>query len=137
MSSSIAATARMKAVRNRDTACEISVRVRLHRAGLRYRVDARPLPHKMFRADVVFRRARVAVFIDGCFWHGCPLHATMPRANANWWKEKLDANKARDARANDYLSNADWLALRFWEHEEPSAVASAIAQAVSERTLRS
>jgi DNA mismatch endonuclease (patch repair protein) len=127
----------MKAVRRRDTSCEIAVRSALHRSGLRYRVDAKPLANKAIRADIVFSKARVAVFIDGCFWHGCPLHATKPKSNTDWWEAKLAANADRDTRANCALEEGGWLPLRFWEHENPATVAAAIAYKVAARAADS
>src|SRR4051794_36134828 len=87
--SSVHVQLRMQRQRTRDTAPEIALRSELHRRGLRYRVDAAPLPELRRRADVVFRSARLAVFVDGCFWHGCPDHGVQPRANAEWWRGKL------------------------------------------------
>jgi DNA mismatch endonuclease (patch repair protein) len=86
----------MQATRGRDTAPELALRRELHRRGLRYRVDMPVIPGLRRRADVVFPRARVAVFVDGCFWHGCPQHATFAKSNAAFWAAKIAANKARD-----------------------------------------
>jgi DNA mismatch endonuclease (patch repair protein) len=80
----------------------------------------------------MWRSLRLIVFIDGCFWHGCPDHATRPRANSEWWAEKLDANIQRDRRTDAELAARGWTVLRFWEHEEPSAVADAICARLSE-----
>src|SRR5690242_18235278 len=96
--SSPAATAMGKANRGRDTAPERELRSALHRRGLRFRVHQRPEPSLRVTADVVFRRARVAVFVDGCFWHRCPVHATKPKSNSEWWEAKLQANVDRDRR---------------------------------------
>jgi DNA mismatch endonuclease (patch repair protein) len=85
------------------------------------------------RADLVFASARVAVFVDGCFWHGCPEHATWPKANAEFWRKKIETNKARDANTNEALTDAGWLVLRFWEHDDPHQCVSAIATAVRRR----
>jgi DNA mismatch endonuclease (patch repair protein) len=85
------------------------------------------------RADVVFPRARIAVFIDGCFWHGCPSHGRTPRRNAQYWAAKINKNRARDARNNEVLTAAGWLVLRFWEHEDPQAAADEIAAAYRRR----
>ena len=91
--------------------------------GLRYRV-AWPVPGQRRRTiDIAFTRAHVAVYIDGCFWHGCPLHGTIPRSNSAWWENKLEANRARDASVNEQLHELGWTVLRFWEHEAPDAVA--------------
>jgi DNA mismatch endonuclease (patch repair protein) len=82
------------------------------------------------RADVVFPRRRVAVFVDGCFWHGCPEHATSPKHNAEWWKEKLAANVRRDRDTDRRLSEAGWLVFRIWEHEDPRTAADRIERAL-------
>lgn len=119
------ARSRLAAQRQRDTEPELRIRRELHRRGLRYRVD-QPIPIPRRRADIVFSRARVAVFIDGCFWHGCPEHATLPKSNAAWWQAKLEANVRRDRDTDLRLSAAGWIAIRAWEHENPAAVADAI-----------
>lgn len=80
--------------------------------------------------DIAFTRAKIAVFLDGCFWHGCPEHATQPRANAEWWIVKLKRNKTRDAETDDALESASWRVLRFWEHEAPEAVADRICSVI-------
>ncbi|WP_422391990.1 very short patch repair endonuclease [Arthrobacter sp. N1] len=113
----------------RDTAPEMILRRELHRRGLRYRVDA-PLPGiPRRRADILFTRAKVAVFIDGCFWHGCPMHGTQPKNNQSWWQRKLDGNRARDADTNDRLQVAGWTVLRFWEHGDLLNAADAVETA--------
>ncbi|MDX3756356.1 very short patch repair endonuclease [Streptomyces mirabilis] len=120
---------------SRDTAPEIAVRRLLHRSGLRYRVNV-PVPGMPRRTiDIVFGRAKVAIFLDGCFWHGCPVHATRPKANAEWWRAKLDKNIARDRETTDHLRAAGWTVMRFWEHESAEDVARLIAAALtSERS---
>jgi DNA mismatch endonuclease (patch repair protein) len=120
----------MRANRGRDTAPEVAVRKIVHSVGLRYRVDHRPIASLNRRADLVFTRARVAVFIDGCFWHGCPEHHTVARTNAAYWSEKVQRNRVRDAETNRILALAGWQVLRFWEHEPPSDVAAAIIETV-------
>ncbi|WP_416961597.1 very short patch repair endonuclease [Streptomyces sp. Agncl-13] len=118
---------------SKDTAAELAVRRLLHAAGLRYRVEY-PVPGMARRRiDVAFTRARVAILIDGCFWHGCPEHATRPKANAEWWREKLDRNMARDRETTEHLIARGWTVLRFWEHETPDAVAARVAATVGER----
>jgi DNA mismatch endonuclease (patch repair protein) len=112
--------------KRRDTTTEIAVRRELFRRGLRYRVDLAPVPGLRRRADIVFTRAQIAVFIDGCFWHGCPAHGTTPKRNADYWVPKLAANAARDRDTDARLSAAGWIVARFWEHESPIAVADAI-----------
>src|SRR5262249_25204607 len=109
------------------------IRRLLHKAGLRYSVDARPLPGSSRRADVIFRRARVAVYVDGCFCHGCPQHATWPKANASFWREKLDANRRSDTDTNQRLKAAGWIVIRGWEHEDPRKVARRVTRAVLNR----
>lgn len=115
--SSAAVRARMQKQRRRDTDAEMQVRRRLHAAGIRYRVDSKPEPDLRTRGDIVWRGLRVVVFIDGCYWHGCPLHATRPKANAQWWARKLDGNVATDRRNDAALTARGWLVLRYWEHE--------------------
>ena len=134
-----ATTKRMQANRRRDTRPELAVRSNLHRAGLRYFVD-RPLRvgGRVVRPDVTFPRARVAVFIDGCFWHACPEHGTRPSRNDGYWSAKLRRNVERDNAVDAALVEAGWLVLRHWEHEPPDQVAQAIAAAVAAaRVMRS
>lgn len=119
----------MKANRSRDTNPELAIRRRLHAMGLRYRVDFRLAPPLRTRADIVFTRKRLAVFVDGCFWHRCPLHSTPPRRNADYWGPKLDGNSARDRRTDAALADAGWRVLRVWEHEDPDAAAERILRA--------
>ncbi|MFJ2728828.1 very short patch repair endonuclease [Streptomyces collinus] len=115
---------------SKDTGVELAVRRLLHAAGLRYRVEY-PVPGMARRRiDVAFTRARVAVLIDGCFWHGCPQHATQPKANAEWWRTKLDRNMARDRETTEHLTAQGWTVLRFWEHEAPEEVAVRVRAAV-------
>lgn len=119
--------------RQRDTTPELRVRGLLHAAGLRYRVDYAPLGGRR-RADVVFTGRRVAVFIDGCFWHGCPEHATLPKTNSDYWLPKLERNIERDRATDALLREAGWTVLRYWEHESPADVARAIADAIRTAT---
>ena len=123
----------MKAVRRRDTACELELRSEVHQRGLRYRVDW-PLPGTRRRADMAFPKARVAVFVDGCFWHGCPNHKTVPRSNRKWWQAKLRANMARDLDTNRKLIRQGWKVLRFWEHEDMSRAMLEVLRAVRSST---
>jgi DNA mismatch endonuclease, patch repair protein len=120
----------MQGQRRRDTACELAVRRILHASGLRYRVDCRPEPSLRRRADIVFRKRRIAVFIDGCFWHGCPLHAAKIRSNAEWWASKIDRNRARDQDTTSRLEAMGWTVLRYWEHEPAEIVAQSIIERV-------
>lgn len=113
----------MSQLRTTGTEPELALRRELHRRGLRYRVDVRELPG---RPDIVFSRARIAVQVDGCFWHGCPEHAVAPRSNAAWWSEKLALNRERDARNDAMLQSEGWLVVRVWEHVSPSTAADLI-----------
>ena len=131
--SSSAALRRMKATRRRDTKPEIEVRRELHRRGLRYRVDLAPLVGVRRRADIVFLGPKVAVFIDGCFWHSCPLHATTPKANRDWWIAKLRKNVDRDRDTDRRLAEGGWRVVRAWEHEVPKEVADRIETLVRPR----
>lgn len=114
---------RMSRLGRRDTRPEIELRSELHRRGFRFRVDRRPEPGIRVRADIVFAKARVAVFVDGCFWHVCPDHQTWPRSNRDWWRAKLQANVARDRRADAALGEAGWEVVRVWEHQPPREAA--------------
>jgi DNA mismatch endonuclease, patch repair protein len=131
-SSSEAATRRMQATARRDTSAELRIRRELHRRGLRYRVDYSVVGRRR-RVDIVFTRARLAVFVDGCFWHACPLHGTSPKANAQWWTTKLAANVRRDRLADEELAAQGFTVMRVWEHEDPIAVAESIEKAVRSR----
>jgi len=122
----------MVANRSKNTAPELAVRSILHARGLRYRIHIRPLPELRRSADIVFTRRKVAVFIDGCFWHGCPKHFVMPRANIDYWAPKFERNQRRDREVDERLRAAGWTVLRFWEHQTPTAVASAIERVITE-----
>ncbi|MCX3063628.1 very short patch repair endonuclease [Streptomyces beihaiensis] len=131
--SSAGVSARMSRQASKDTAAELAVRRLLHAAGLRYRVEY-PVPGMARRRiDVAFTGVKVAVLIDGCFWHGCPEHATHPKANAEWWRKKLDRNMARDQETTEHLVAQGWTVLRFWEHEAPDEVAAVVLAAVKHR----
>lgn len=119
----------MQANQRRDTRPELAVRHLLHAAGLRYRVDFAPLGGRR-RADIVFTRRRIAVFIDGCFWHGCPAHATLPKRNSGYWLPKLRRNIERDRETDEVLRLAGWCVLRFWEHEAPEVVVESVVHVV-------
>ena len=110
----------MSAQRRENTGPELALRRALWRRGMRYRLHDQSLPG---RPDLVLVRARLAVFVDGCFWHGCPLHGVAPKANAPWWAEKLAANRARDERVNQAVMAAGWEPVRVWEHEDAEDVA--------------
>ncbi|WP_435079272.1 very short patch repair endonuclease [Clavibacter michiganensis] len=123
----------MRANKRRDTAPELAVRRILHARGHRYRVDLRVAMESRSRADIAFTRQRIAVFIDGCFWHGCPDHLHLPKSNADYWGPKLARNVERDGEVTALLTGLGWTVLRFWEHEPADAVAEAI---IAEREMR-
>ena len=89
------------------------MRKALWRFGLRYRIHY-PIPG---RPDLVFTKQRIAVFVDGCFWHGCLIHGVAPKSNASFWRTKIDENRERDRKVNDALASAGWVVLRIWEHD--------------------
>jgi len=120
---------RMKRQQRRDTAAELAIRRALWSLGLRYRVHY-PATRGRRRVDIAFTRTRVAVFVDGCFWHSCPEHGTRPKANAEWWVEKLERNVRRDRETDAELRAAGWIVVRIWEHEDPTAVAERVAAIV-------
>lgn len=126
----------MQATRQRDTPPETALRTALHRLGLRFRVHRAPVPGLRRHADIVFGPSRVAVFVDGCFWHGCPEHATWPKKNAVWWREKIEGNRRRDADTDARLAAAEWLSVRVWSHENPDEAALRIATAVRARRAK-
>jgi DNA mismatch endonuclease (patch repair protein) len=126
-------SARMSRQGSRNTAPEVAVRRLLHASGLRYRVNV-PVPGMPRRSiDIVFPKSRIAIFLDGCFWHGCPQHATHPKANAEWWRAKLDKNMARDVETTEHLAAEGWTVLRFWEHESVADVAGRITEVVESK----
>lgn len=127
---------RMQRQRRDGTACELAVRSAVHALGLRYRLHQRPLPHFRRRADLVFRRAKVAVFVDGCFWHGCPKHGSKPKTHSKWWREKIRKNRERDAETNVKLKKAGWVVIRIWEHESSRKAAGKIERAVRKHSLK-
>ncbi|SHO97626.1 DNA mismatch endonuclease vsr [Mycobacteroides abscessus subsp. abscessus] len=120
----------MLANKGRDTRPELALRTLLHARGLRYRVNFRPLSGRRNTADVVFTKARVAVFVDGCFWHGCPEHLMAPKSNTNYWGPKIERNRERDAEFSEVLKSAGWTVVRFWEHDNPVLAADYIEQIV-------
>ena len=134
--SSAAVRKSMQGNRSRDTKPELAVRSAVHRRGLRYRVAARPLKDLRRTADLVFRKTRIAVFVDGCYWHGCPEHHSQPRINSEYWSDKIAGNIARDADTTSRLEAAGWTVLRFWEHEDPEAVAEIVQARVRAARLR-
>ncbi len=127
---------RMRRNPRRNTKPEVALRAALHRRGLRFRKD---LPiranGRVVRPDVVFTRARLAIFVDGCFWHACPLHGNEPRANTDYWQPKLARNVARDRAVNEALTKAGWGVLRAWEHEESADIAERVSDALADHSI--
>ncbi|WP_079131824.1 very short patch repair endonuclease [Streptomyces nanshensis] len=128
--SSAARRRNMQAIRSRDTKPEQQIRRLVHAEGLRYRVSARPLTSLRRTADMVFRPWKVAVFIDGCYWHGCPEHYVPPKTNSGYWSQKVLRNMERDRDTDKRLIEAGWLVLRFWEHEASDVCANEIVTVV-------
>jgi DNA mismatch endonuclease, patch repair protein len=124
-------SARMKRNPKFNTGSELRLRSRLHRRGYRFRVH---LPLRLngltVRPDVVFSRYRLAVFIDGCFWHSCPVHGTVPKRNVQYWTAKLARNRQRDSNVNSAFESSDWAVVRLWEHTDPTAAVDAIEEAL-------
>lgn len=114
----------MKRMPRADTTPEIQLRRELHRRGVRFRLHRRDLPG---RPDIVVVKLRLVIFVDGCFWHGCPEHLVAPKANAKWWADKIAGNRERDARKDAELRTMGWNPLHVWEHEDAGTVAERIA----------
>jgi DNA mismatch endonuclease (patch repair protein) len=112
----------------------MALRQELHRRGLRYRVQVRVPTNKRRAIDIAFTRAKLAVYVDGCFWHGCPQHYVLPKSNSDWWQWKIARNIARDRDTDRMLQNAGWTVIRVWEHEDISGVADRITHVWAERT---
>lgn len=124
----------MQGNRRRDTQPEKRLRSALFALGLRFRVDhpiRLPAQDRPIRPDIVFPRAKLAIFVDGCFWHGCPEHGTSPQRNSAYWAAKLARNRARDLRYDALLASAGWMVMRFWEHDRPDWAAKQVAEALA------
>jgi DNA mismatch endonuclease (patch repair protein) len=122
----------MRGNKGRDTKPELALRSAVHALGMRYRVGIRPVPQVRRTADIVFTRAKVAVFLDGCFWHGCPEHHRPAQKNSGFWVAKIEGNKTRDADTDSRLREAGWQVIRVWEHEDPVAAARSIQAAIAD-----
>lgn len=131
LSSSPEASHRMAKVRQKGTNAEIALRREMFRIGLRYRVNYEVLKKPRRVADIVFPGRKIAIFVDGCFWHGCPEHATWPKRNAEFWRQKIEANRQRDADTTERLQSLGWTVLRFWSHQSPIEAARTVAQMVT------
>ncbi len=127
---------RMSAQRSKDTGPELALRRALHARGLRYRVHVRTVVGLRREADLVFGPSKVAVFVDGCFWHGCSVHGTSPRHNATWWRAKIDRNIERDRETDHVLTEEGWHVVRVWDHEDALLAAEQLAQLIAERRTR-
>lgn len=123
----------MQSNKSRDTKPEKALRSAVHALGLRYRVSAKPLAGLRRTADMVFPTAKVAVFLDGCFWHGCPQHHTVASANAKFWADKVEGNRTRDRDTDQRLAQAGWVSVRVWEHEDPVEAAARVREIVRAR----
>jgi DNA mismatch endonuclease (patch repair protein) len=126
----------MLANRGTDTGPELRLRSALHRGGLRFRKHVRPVESLRCTADIVLRRHRVAVFVDGCFWHSCPEHATRPKTNAEWWRAKLDRTVERDRRNNVVLLEHGWSVVRLWEHQSLDEAVASVLSAITDSNPR-
>jgi DNA mismatch endonuclease, patch repair protein len=134
--SSPEARARMKSVRQSGTAAEQRLSSELRALGLRFLTDVQPVRTIRRRGDFVFKKVRLVVFVDGCFWHSCPVHATSPKANADWWSRKLAANVARDRDTDRVLRREGWTVVRVWEHEDMGSRARRIKRMIDRRLDR-
>jgi DNA mismatch endonuclease (patch repair protein) len=123
----------MQSNKGRDTQPELALRSAAHALGLRYRVSVRPLRELRRTADLVFTKARVAVFLDGCFWHGCPDHHTVAATNAGFWAEKVESTRSRDRDTDRRLADAGWTSIRVWEHEDPMDAANRIQAVIASK----
>jgi len=117
---------KMSTLARQDTAPEIALRRALHSRGLRYRIQIQTPGNRRRRIDIAFTRAKIAVFVDGCYWHGCPDHGTRPVTNREWWDWKIKRNRDRDADTNRLLKDQGWVVVRIWEHEDAQAAAQQI-----------
>lgn len=124
--------ASMRGNRSRDTTPERQLRTVLHARGLRYRVSVRPVPALRRTADIVFPKARVAVFVDGCYWHGCPEHYRPATKNSEFWRTKISENRQRDEGTNQALATHGWTVVRCWEHEDPRSAADRVISVLEE-----
>jgi DNA mismatch endonuclease (patch repair protein) len=120
----------MSLQRTKNTEAEMRLRRVLHRRGLRYRLGRQPVAEVQCKPDLVFVTARVAVFVDGCFWHGCKEHPSWPKSNAQWWKEKIERNRQRDEETRTQLRKAGWSVVQVWEHEDVEHAADRVMESV-------
>ncbi|EIF00983.1 very short patch repair endonuclease [Saccharomonospora glauca] len=130
--SSPSVTARMRSQRERDTTTELRIRRLLWRNGHRYRKHYRALPGLRREVDIAFPGKKVAVFVDGCFWHGCTEHKSTPKANRKWWLDKIEENRRRDRDTDERLKKLGWTVLRVWEHEDPHSAVDRIVRLLTQ-----
>lgn len=128
-----AVSSQMRRQRTRDTPVELALRSELHRRGVRFRVHRRLLSEVRREVDIVILKSRIAVLVDGCFWHGCPVHGTIPKNNAGSWRRKLAENRKRDLDTDARLTQAGWVVIRVWEHEAPGEAAADICALIASR----
>lgn len=128
---------RMRRVRQKNTSAESAIRRALHAYGLRYRIHVIVSTNPRRVADIALSGLRIAVFVDGCFWHGCPLHGSWPKENADFWRAKIIANQARDQDTDERLRADGWKVVRVWAHEAPTQAAAKIARVIKRRKTRS
>lgn len=119
---------KMSTLARRDTKPEVRLRRELHRRGMRFRVQAKVPGNNRRTIDIAFTRVCLAVYVDGCFWHGCPEHRHRPRTNAEWWDWKIGRNQERDRSTDAELLAAGWEVMRIWEHEPPGTAADRIQE---------
>ena len=131
--SSFAAKRRMEAAKPKDTLPEMKLRTALEQLGKDFEVDVKPIEDLQRKADILFREDKVAVFVDGCFWHGCPMHGTLAKANAEFWIDKIKRNKERDKDTNQRFEAAGWTVIRVWEHEDPIEASMKIAKIIERK----
>ncbi|WP_111994430.1 very short patch repair endonuclease [Burkholderia pseudomallei] len=129
--SSPEASRRMAKIRQKGTDAEVALRRELYQIGLRYRIDFEVLKKPRRVADIAFPGRKIAIFVDGCFWHGCPEHASWPKRNAEFWRQKIETNQLRDVDTNERLRSLGWTVLRFWSHESPIDAAAVVADMVT------
>lgn len=130
---SIELSRRMSARARQDTVPELALRRALHALGMRYRLQV-PVPgNRRRKIDIAFVRQRIAVFVDGCFWHGCPTHGTQPATNREWWSWKITGNRDRDEDTDRLLQTMGWIPVRVWEHEDPAHAAARVEEIVRSR----
>ena len=131
--SSDAARKRMEAAKPKGTLPEIKLQSALEQVGVLFEVDVKPIDNLQRRADILIRDERIAIFVDGCFWHGCPIHGTQAKANAKFWADKINRNKERDLDTNRRLAEDGWTVLRIWEHEDPKQISNQVVELISIR----